>query len=559
MSPATDRDQLQRQLGHRYELQRELGRGGMGAVYLARELELDRLVALKVLPPAFAADPTLRDRFLRESRTAASFSHPNIVPVYAVEEHGDVLAFAMGYVEGESLAERVKRSGPLTARDAVRLMHDVAYALAYAHGRGTVHRDIKPDNIMLDRATNRALVMDFGVARRNDVAPAGEGLTRVGEIVGTPEYMSPEQASGDVIDGRSDLYSLGLVMWYALTGQTAMGGDSAPRILVRQLTETLPSIGTMRSDLPPALIEAVDRSLAKDPAARFTDASALATALDDAELASPEIPLPIRLLSRELMLLSVALPFSVLLAAVMFFRVLQGNLQSLDPLIPVVVIIAVLLARLGQGLGDAARLQRLGFDAGTVSRGLRAVVDEAASAREAGRLDPDLRSDRRSALWTAAVMLIVGVVSVAAAFSLRVQIGPRDYRTGPLGLALMFNGVACFGVGFVLILRDPRRMPLAERLFRTFWLRAAGQRLLAWAMAREARRRAIVTGDAASTAASGGRSTARAVTATAAATAPATAAAASSAPDRVAALEQRVRALETWRTSVDSSAHGDRQ
>ncbi len=541
----TDHDQLQRQLGDRYQLKRELGRGGMGAVFLARERALDRLVALKVLPPAFAADPSLRDRFLRESRTAASFSHPNIVPVYAVEEHDDVLAFAMGYVEGESLAERVRRSGPLTARDAVRLMHDVAYALAYAHGRGTVHRDIKPDNIMLDRATNRALVMDFGVARRSDVAPARDGLTRAGEIVGTPEYMSPEQASGDVIDGRSDVYSLGLVMWYALTGRTAMGGDSAPRILMRQLTETLPSIGTMRSDLPPALIDAVDRCLAKDPAARFADASALATALDDAELASPEIPLPIRLLSRELMLLSVALPFSVLLGAAMFARVVERQFQTIDPLVPAVVIVAVLLARLGLALGDAARLQRLGFDAATVDRGLRAEMDEAASAREAGRLDPELRRDRRASLRTAVVMLVIGVVSVVGAFALRDEVRPNEYRSGPLGLALLFNGLACCGVGFVLILRDPRRMPLAERLSRAFWLRRPGQWLLRRAMAREARRLSAATPSNPGAPRSGVRAASRSPAAGVTAASPAT-------PDRLAALEHRVRALESWRSTLDA-------
>ena len=156
MAPS-DIDALRTQLGDRYRIERELGRGGMGAVYLARELGLDRLVALKVLPPAFATDQALRERFLRETRMAASFSHPNIVPVHAVEERDQLLAFAMGYVEGESLADRVTRAGPLGSRDTVRMLQDVAYALAYAHGRGVVHRDIKPDNVMLERATGREI------------------------------------------------------------------------------------------------------------------------------------------------------------------------------------------------------------------------------------------------------------------------------------------------------------------------------------------------------------------------------------------------------------------
>src|SRR5215216_3449976 len=192
---------IRQQLGDRYAIERELGRGGMGTVYLARDLRLDRPVALKVLPSEFAGDSALRERFLRETRTAASFSHPNIVPVHAVEERDGLLAFAMGFVEGESVAERVRRAGPLDVRSTVRLLQDIGYALAYAHGRGVVHRDIKPDNIMLERATGRALLMDFGISRtiaaKVEKAPGfTQGLTRVGEVVGTAEYMSPEQASG---------------------------------------------------------------------------------------------------------------------------------------------------------------------------------------------------------------------------------------------------------------------------------------------------------------------------------------------------------------------------
>ncbi len=164
----------------------------MGTVYLAHDMRLDRPVALKVLPPEFAAVPDLRERFLRETRLAAGFSHPNIVPVFAIEEGEDVLAFAMGHVEGESLAARVAREGPLPQRELVRLLQDVAYALAYAHGRGVVHRDIKPDNIMIERATGRALVMDFGIARAITPVSEARGLTRVGEVVGTSEYMSTE-------------------------------------------------------------------------------------------------------------------------------------------------------------------------------------------------------------------------------------------------------------------------------------------------------------------------------------------------------------------------------
>ena len=226
MANTSSPSEFEARLAGRYRVERLLGRGGMGAVHLARDLQLDRLVAIKELPAEFASDPMLRERFLREVRMAASFSHPNIVPVYAVEEGEDYLAYAMGLVEGETLTQRVERAGPLPVRELVRVVQDVGYALAYAHGRGVVHRDIKPDNVMLERATGRALVLDFGISRSMTHVVSASNLTRVGEVVGTPEYMSPEQASGDVVDGRSDLYALGLTAYYAATGTTAMSGES---------------------------------------------------------------------------------------------------------------------------------------------------------------------------------------------------------------------------------------------------------------------------------------------------------------------------------------------
>lgn len=273
--------ELRSALGDRFAIERLLGQGGMGAVYLARDRQLDRPVALKVLPAEFAAQHDLRERFLRETRTAASFSHPNIVPVFSVEERPTLLAYTMGYVEGESVAEMVARSGPLSVREVVRLLQDIAYALAYAHGRGVIHRDIKPDNIMIERATGRALLMDFGISRSLHAAPAPApgstraGLTRVGEVVGTPEYMSPEQASGDTLDGRSDLYSLGLVAWFALTGASAMAGESTAKVLVKQLTEMVPPVATLRADVPPLLADVIERCLAKAPEERVANAEAL--------------------------------------------------------------------------------------------------------------------------------------------------------------------------------------------------------------------------------------------------------------------------------------------
>ena len=266
---------LQQAVAGRYTIERELGRGGMGLVYLAREISLDRLVALKLLPPAFAAQPVLRERFLREARTAAGLSHPNIVPIYAVEERGDLVYFAMGYVEGETLARRVTRAGPLAPAEAARIVQEVAWALAYAHGRGVVHRDVKPDNILLETGSGRAMVTDFGIARQSSAG----NLTEMGHVVGTPQFMSPEQAAGEPLDGRSDLYSLGVVGFYAVTGRLPFEAPSAAALLSLHLTTPAPPVASVRPGVPRALAEAIDRCLAKEPAARFASGEELGRAI----------------------------------------------------------------------------------------------------------------------------------------------------------------------------------------------------------------------------------------------------------------------------------------
>src|SRR5256712_11269194 len=190
--------ELQAVLAGRYSLERELGRGGMGVVYLAREVRLDRPVAIKLLPPGKAGDENLRDRFLREARTAAKLSHPHIIPIFTVDEVGDFVFFAMAYVDGETLTERVRRRGPLAPSEAARVLREVAWALAYAHSQGLVHRDVKADNIMLETATGRAPVADFGIAGlvRGAAALAGAAGGR------PPEFLSPEPAPGGPGDGR---------------------------------------------------------------------------------------------------------------------------------------------------------------------------------------------------------------------------------------------------------------------------------------------------------------------------------------------------------------------
>src|SRR3990170_4083267 len=176
---------LQQALLGRYSLERELGRGGMGIVFLARDVALDRLVAIKLLPPALAGRPGLKERFLREAQTAAKLSQPNIVPIHAVEEAAGLVYFVMSFIDGETLGERLRTRGALTPHDVARMLREVAWALGYAHGRGVVHRDVKPDNIMIERGTGRAVVMDFGIAALAADAAGGEGL-------GTAQYRSEE-------------------------------------------------------------------------------------------------------------------------------------------------------------------------------------------------------------------------------------------------------------------------------------------------------------------------------------------------------------------------------
>jgi serine/threonine-protein kinase len=471
---------LQDELGDRYAVERELGRGGMGVVYLARDLKLDRLVALKVLPAEFAADVALRERFLRETRTAASFSHPNIVPVHAVEERAHVVAYAMGFVEGESLAQRVRRAGPLTVRELVRLLQDIGYALAYAHGRGVVHRDLKPDNIMLERATGRALLMDFGISRVIDNAPDVGGLTRVGEVVGTPEYMSPEQAAGDRVDGRSDLYSLGLVAWFAAIGRAAVTGETTQKILVKQLTEAVPSVEAMRPELPDLLSAAIDRCVAKEPGERFATAEALVEAVDSSQLAGPDIPLPVRIFTQEVGTMSLIV-FFIALISWYTVRTLAHRMSALDAFLPVVILFGVGFTRVLQTLSDARRLTVAGFTRDVILKGMRDVLDEREQMRAALRADEATRRRRRTTLFIAFGQLLAAVALIVVAMRMRVQTGPAQYQVSMPAIIMVVSALMMFGISFVLIARSPIRMPAGERIFRRIWLGPIGRGFLALA------------------------------------------------------------------------------
>jgi serine/threonine-protein kinase len=265
-------------LAGQYDIEREIGRGGMGIVYLARDLKLDRPVAIKTLPAHLAGSPDVRERFLREARTAAHLSHPSIVPIHRADEIGGQVFFVMGYVDGESLAQRIQERGRPPFAETVAQLRDVALALGYAHARGVVHRDIKAENILVERATARAVVTDFGIARLAE----SKQLTATGQVLGTVHYMSPEQVSGEAIDGRSDVYSLGVVAFLALSGKFPFDSDTPSAILVSHVTRPAPRLADVAPDVPVAIAAIVDRCLAKNPNDRFETSGALAEALERA-------------------------------------------------------------------------------------------------------------------------------------------------------------------------------------------------------------------------------------------------------------------------------------
>jgi eukaryotic-like serine/threonine-protein kinase len=277
------RAHVERVLSAHYELDCEIGRGGMGIVYRAKDRRLKRTVAIKLLPPELAFRSEIKTRFLREAETAAQLSHPNIVPIYTVDEVEGLVFFVMAYVDGDNLAKRIFERGVLPVDDSRRILRDVADALAYAHERGVVHRDIKPDNIILSSQSGKPMVTDFGIARA--VSEGDSRLTATGMAIGTPAYMSPEQAAGErTIDGRSDLYSLGVVAYQMLTGEPPFVANSTPAMLVKHISERPTPLQQRRGDVPDDLGRAVMLLLEKDPANRFPSASALVAALDTGQV-----------------------------------------------------------------------------------------------------------------------------------------------------------------------------------------------------------------------------------------------------------------------------------
>ncbi len=282
------RRRFQKALENRYRLKSELGRGSMGVVYLAHDPTLDRLVALKLLPP----EVTNRDmgaRFLREARIVARLSHPNIVPIYSVEHAAEFLFFTMAYVDGETLGDRIRREKRLPVSEVCRIVRDVARAVGYAHSRRVIHRDLKPDNILLERHTDHVLVTDFGVAH---LRQPGRQMPH-GEFVGTAAYMSPEQARFEPADERSDIYALGVVAHHAATGSVPFRGTLAQVVDQQRNVEAPPLLvyGTNRDQ---TLAHCVAICLEKDPARRFQTMPELVTALEQSAELRHSIPVLVR-------------------------------------------------------------------------------------------------------------------------------------------------------------------------------------------------------------------------------------------------------------------------
>ena len=293
------RDQLAQALGPDYELGAEIGRGGMGVVYRATDLSLQRDVAIKVLPPELSYRKDLRERFTREAQLAGGLNHPHIVPIYDVGDDHKVVWYEMALIDGESVRARVEREGPLTEPQTRRIIREVAWALGYAHARGIIHRDIKPDNILLERGTGRALVTDFGIAKMVEA----DDVTQPGMILGSLMYMAPEQATGeDDIDGRADIYSLGLCGHFMLGGKAPFDRATIVTVAARIATGATPDFDDIERPIDPAFRSLLERCVAANPNERWDDAEAILETLGPQALAPRPMPASIRRLVRDFML-----------------------------------------------------------------------------------------------------------------------------------------------------------------------------------------------------------------------------------------------------------------
>ena len=389
---------LKAALADRYQIQRQLGRGGMATVYLAQDLRHERLVALKVLRPELAANLG-PERFLREVRTAARLQHPHILSVHDSGEAAGLLWYTMPYIEGESLRDRLQREHQLPLDEALRIAHEAGRALDYAHRHGIVHRDIKPENILMT-SDGDTLVADFGIGRALGASAPEDRLTETGVVVGTPAYMSPEQAAGERdLDGRTDVYSLGVVLYEMLAGEPPFTGPTAQAIIARRFSESPRAIRPVRETLPAEVEQVVMRALARLPADRPATAAAFVEALDaarrpntaaSAAQPSPVTPSPA---GRRVKTKWIAGSIGALLLALLLGTLIRSRASArpeLDASLLAVAPFDVLDSRLGlwrEGLVDL--LSRNLDGAGP----LRTVSPTVVVRRWSGRADPESATD----------------------------------------------------------------------------------------------------------------------------------------------------------------------
>ncbi|MGH7591560.1 MAG: protein kinase domain-containing protein, partial [Gemmatimonadales bacterium] len=459
---------FQSALAGRYSIDRELGRGGMGVVYLAREVHLDRLVAIKLLPPDRAAVPALRERFLREARLAAKLSHPNITPIHAVAETEGFVYFVMAYIDGQNLTERVEARGPLATSEGTRVLREAAWALAYAHDQGLVHRDVKPDNILLESATGRALVVDFGIA-------AAVGDTPDAGISGTPEFMSPEQALGGVIDARSDLYGLGVTAFYAFAGRTPFEGGNATQILARQVTEPAPSLASLGLPVPRKLALLIERCLAKDPDERPPSARSVAEQLSVALEQRRELPVALRIFAKRTGRIDgggAILSFFVLYVAAGIASVTVGPGWALATFLAGATVTPMLYL-----VNAARRLRLLGYAHADVAPAFKAEIELAREERGSGLAT----SGRLERALKRIAQMAGSVAGLSAATLITVMLAGWRSPEAVLGLS-----VALVGSGLTAIAGLLGYLSLRQRstdIDAEFWGRVWRSRVGKWAFA----------------------------------------------------------------------------
>jgi len=442
----------------------------MGIVFLAREVALDRMVALKLLPPEMAARPEVKEGFLREARTAARLSHPNIVQIYAVDEADDFVFFAMAFVDGGTLGDRIRDRGPVSNSEAVRMLREVSWALGHAHLQGVIHRDVKPDNILLDEESGRAMVTDFGIAVVAEDADA-ESTT---QVVGTAEFMSPEQATGRSVDARSDLYSLACVGFYALSGRFVFAGATAAEVLIAHVNEPAPSVLSAAPHVPPAVASALDRCIRKDPEQRFAGGEALADALQPQSDTGRELAVPLRVFIKETRdwETTVSVSLATLFVTVPAVAVAVGAMGVNDASGLLMAMAGVVAATLGipflSLLRQTRRLLKSGFTQADAT---------VAFLKDIDRKEEEFRfqvGDRVTAIDRALRALKLGGLGIGSALLASIFLGaPEDL--------FVILGVATFDAGiFAALIQEVRARArgdvMGERYLR-FWKSKAGRKL----------------------------------------------------------------------------------